>query len=595
MIVLGINASHNSTACLLKDGKVVSCISEERLCRVKNKPGLPTVAIAAVLKEAGITPDKVDRVAFSFKDMLLNSGFGIYGGVEGQVGSRVWFTGVPLFWKIKQLVLAYIPKARFIYLPLQRIFYEFYLFPRIKRDFLVSFERKTKIKKQKVEFIDHHTCHAYSAFFGSPRLPKGKKLILTLDGMGDGACATVSVGEGEEVTEISRTSVGNSVGDLYAYVTKYLGMKLVEDEYKVMGLAAYAKEESVAGLYSQIKDWIWVNKQSLTFESRIFSHAYLELLPGVFRNERFDSIAGAVQKLTEELISEWAEAAIRNTSISDLVCGGGVFMNVKANQKIAQLSVVKSLFVFPSCGDESTAIGAAYFLYQKERLKNPRLPQIEPLQSLYFGPEFESESVGNVLKRRVYSKYQIKKVKNIERAVARLISKKKIVARFAGKMEWGARALGNRSILAHPQSQDAIREINRQIKSRDFWMPFAPSILSERVSRYVVNPKGFPGYYMMLAYKTTAEGQEKLLAAIHQYDFSVRPQEVTAAHNLRYYKLIKEFEKISGIGAVLNTSFNLHGAPIVCSPQDALSVFEKSGLAYLALEDYLVSKKSKSD
>lgn len=590
MIVLGINSSHCATACVLIDGKIVACISEERLTRVKNQSGLPVNAIKEVLKEAKLKTRDIDSVAFSFEDMAINTGYSVLdagANDSGQLSNPIF----PLVWKIKEWMLATIPSSRNIYIYFQDIFYRNYMFPKMREELLSSFEKTTKISKEKVMFVDHHTAHAYTAYYGSPEYWKDKKLILTLDAMGDGVCATVSIGENEKVERLATTSFGNSIGDLYAYVTRYLGMKMGEHEYKVMGLAPYASQKYVDKVYQKIKDWIWVNEKNLTFSTVVFSHVFYKLLDKPFKNERFDNISGAIQKLTEEVITKWVNAAIKKTGVKDIVAAGGVFMNVKANQKIVDLPQVKSLFIFPSCGDESTSIGAAYFTYQKMRGKNNKLPRIQPIKDLYLGSEFGEIEIGKELAKRKYKKYKVEKHKDMEKVIARMISERKIVARFAGRMEWGARALGNRSILTHPQNLEGVRDINEQIKSRDFWMPFAPSVLSEFMNNYVINPKKVDGSYMILAYDTTKLGAEKLRAAIHQYDFSARPQEVKKDFNLGYHKLISEFERLTGIGAVLNTSFNLHGYPIVCTPQDALFVFENSGLQHLALENYLVSKK----
>lgn len=590
MIILGINASHNATACLFKDGRIVSCIQEERLTRVKNQPGLPVKAVKRVLKESNTKPEQVDKVAFSFEDMAINSGYSVLGGGATQVNNAIWSQAFPLLWRLKEWLLATIPSTRNLYIPLQELFYKNYLFPSLKQEIMANFERKTRINKEKIEFIDHHTVHAYSAYFGSPNHQKGKKLVLTLDAMGDGLCATVSIGDKGKLKRISETTFGNSIGDLYAYVTRYLGMKMGEHEYKVMGMAAYANEKYVDKVYEKIKDWIWVDKKKLTFHSKIFSHVFYRLLDEPFKNERFDNISGAIQKLTEKLMTEWVSAAVDKTGIDNIVCAGGVFMNVKANQRILQLRNVKSIFLFPSCGDESTAIGAAYFLYQKQRNEDKKLPLIEPISDLYFGPRFTKNEIGKEINKAKYRKYKVKRYKDIEKKIAELVSERNIVARFSGKMEWGARALGNRSIISHPENLEAVRDINEQIKSRDFWMPFAPSILSESMKKYVVNPKNIRAPYMILAFDTTDEGKEKIRASVHQYDLSARPHEVMKEHNPNYHRLIREFEKISGIGAVLNTSFNLHGYPIVCSPKDALYVFANSGLKFLALGNFLVSK-----
>jgi len=592
MVVLGINASHLATACLFVNGKIIACISEERLTGVKNQPGIPVHAIKKVLELGRYSPKEIDKVAFSFEDMAINSGFGVLGGTQGQVGEKYWNPFMAFVWKAKEWLLVSVPVSRDLYLPVQNIYYKYFLFPKLKEELLNAFEKKTKIEKEKVFFVDHHTAHAYSAYFGVAKEGEGKRLILTLDAMGDGACATVSLGDGETIKRVATTSFGNSIGDLYAYITGYLGMKMGEHEYKVMGLAPYASQKNVERVYEKIKDWIWVDKKNLTFGSKVFSHVFYRLLPKAFRNERFDNVAGAIQKLTERVMEEWVRASITKTGIKDVVCAGGVFMNVKANQKIAQMPEVKSLFVFPSCGDESTAIGAAYFVYQEAKRKNQTLNDISPVEGLSFGPEYSDSEIAKELKKRKYSNYLVKKMEDMEREIAKLLSQRKIVARFTGRMEWGARALGNRSILTHPQNLEGVRDINEQIKSRDFWMPFAPSILSESMNEYVVNPKQIPGPYMILAYDTTKDGAQKLRAAIHQYDFSARPQEVIESYSPLYHKLISEFKRLTGIGAILNTSFNLHGFPIVCTPQDALFVFENSGLQYMALGSYLIEKQN---
>jgi len=579
MIVLGINASHNATACLLKNGKIVSCISEERLTRVKNQSGVPFKAISRVLLESKIKTEQIDYVSFGFKEISVNTGFSVL-----KSGNKS-FTNA---WKTKEWLLANIPYTRNLYLMFKPFYYKNFIDPEMKEKFLKNFERKTKISRKKIRFTDHHTAHAYTAYYGSPGYLNSKKLVFTLDAMGDGLCATVSIGQKGKLRRISETKEGNSIGDLYAYVTRYLGMKMGEHEYKVMGLAAYANQKYVDSIYQKISNWITVDKEKLRFRSKYFSHTYYKKLNSVFENERFDNISAAIQRLTEERVSEWVEATIKATGVNNVVCAGGVFMNVKANQKVSELKKLKSLFVFPSGGDESTAIGAAYYTYLKN--KDDDLPEIDPINDIYYGPSFSEKQILKTI-RRIKNRYTVKRVSNIEKSIALLLSKGKIVARFAGKMEWGARSLGNRSILTHPQNLAGVREINEQIKNRDFWMPFAPSVLSERLSKYVHNSKKTQAPYMVLGFETTKTGSDKLRAAIHQYDFSARPQEVLKTHNPKYHKLISEFEKITGIAAVLNTSFNLHGYPIVCSPEDALFVFKNSGLKYLALENYLLQKK----
>lgn len=586
MVILGINASHTATAALLIDGEIRACVSEERLTRIKSQSGLPILAAKEVLRLAGVTASEVDLLVFGFKDPKVNSGFSALLGVIQQPDRKPVTPGKlnKLGWFVKEQILVNLSSTRHLYNKLLPLLYRLFVDKPLEEQVLQRIEKDLGIPKEKVIKVDHHTAHAYSAIFSSGDFNKKPLLALTVDGMGDGLCSTVRVVKDNKVEVISETEVGNSIGDLYSFITRYLGMKMGEHEYKVMGLAPYANKEYTKKVYSLLRKLIWVN-DDLTFGTKIHSHLFYKILPKILGNERFDNVAGAIQLLTEDLMVEWVKKAIKKTGIRSLVCGGGVFMNVKMNQRILELPEVKSMFVMPSCGDESTAIGAAFWGYHDQMSGK----SFTPLNNLYLGMEFSEEQNKKALKE-VSKRFKVEKRREIEKDVAKLLAKGKVVARFAGRMEWGARALGNRSILSHPANLDGIREINESIKSRDFWMPFAPVILEERQNDYIKNPKGMNAPFMIITFNSTDEGRRNLKAAMHQYDFTLRPQVISQEINPAYYKIIKEFEKLTGIGALLNTSFNLHGFPIVCSPEDALEVFAKSGLKYLALGNFLVSK-----
>ena len=340
-------------------------------------------------------------------------------------------------------------------------------------------------------------------------------------------------------------------------------------------------------ILDKLKTILWVNPD-LTFSAKIHSSMFHQILPKFFAYERFDNVAAAVQTLTEDLLCEWVDMAIKKTNIADIICTGGVFMNVKANQKLAELPSVKSFYVFPSCGDESTAFGAAYYGYIMKS-KQDILP-IKPLEQLYLGGEFSDEDIKEQINKSKGKNFKVKFTRNIENEIASLLAEGKIVARFAGRMEWGARALGNRSILAHPSRQELVYKINDQIKSRDFWMPFAPSILDRDFAKYLKIKKKMAAPYMAITFDSTDKGKENFKAAMHPYDFTIRPHIVYKDWNPSYYKLIEEFKRLTGIGGILNTSFNLHGYPIVYTPEDALYVFENSNLRHLAIGSFLVSK-----
>lgn len=583
MVILGINASHLATAALFKDGRILACISEERLTRVKNQGGFPYKAVKECLRITGLKAGEVDYLAFSFKDPLINSGF----SVLGTEARPLEFSLFPLVWRLKEWMLANIPKSRAVYQVLTPLFYDLFLNPFNRANLLQDINSKLGIGQDKVLFADHHTSHAYAAYFACPDFDKSPKLVLTLDAMGDGLCSSVSIAKNGHLKRIAESSSGNSLGDLYAYITSFMGLKRGEHEFKVMGLAPYASNVHFMPLYEKLRELIWVN-DDLTFSTKVHSQVFYQVLDDVFYHQRFDNIAGAIQKLTEDLLCEWVQKAVRKTGISEVVCGGGVFMNVKANQLISQLSEVKKIYVVPSCGDESTAIGAAFWAFEQHG--GPGGMPIQPVKELYLGTEYSDIEIEKELKKSKYQTLKYSQEANIEKKVAKLLSQGAIVARFKGRSEWGARALGNRSILANPSNFEVIKEINDQIKSRDFWMPFAPSILSERLNKYVENPKHLEVPYMIMTLDSTEKGKKELVAAMHPYDGTLRPQEVYKDWNPAYWNLISEFEKLTGIGGVLNTSFNLHGFPIVQTPEDALYVLQKSGLKYLALGSFLISK-----
>ena len=286
--------------------------------------------------------------------------------------------------------------------------------------------------------------------------------------------------------------------------------------------------------------------------------------------------------------------SIRKTGIHKIALGGGVFMNVKANLFISNLKEVEDMFVFPSCGDESLAIGAAYQLYAGKCKELNKKVNIPPLKDIYFGQEFSQEEIEERLNQEGItdgSDFKVEYYDEIEDVIADLLANNEIVANFQGRMEWGARALGNRSILANASDWGNVKKINMMIKSRDFWMPFAPSILDIYENVYVENHKRIKAPYMIMAFETKPEKVNHLIAAVHPYDLTARPQIVEEDWNPRYYKILTRFRENTGYGGLLNTSFNLHGDPICCTPQDAIYTFKNSGIRYLAIGNFLVQKR----
>jgi carbamoyltransferase len=296
-------------------------------------------------------------------------------------------------------------------------------------------------------------------------------------------------------------------------------------------------------------------------------------------------VAAGAQRFIETMLTRWVAGAVRETGIGRIGCAGGVFMNVKANLAILELPVVESMFVFPSCGDESNSIGAA--CWEAAR----RGEAIKPLGAIYYGDSItDGEAEEALTSASPKSNLRFDWIPDIEKRVASELAQGRIVARAKGAAEFGARALGNRSILARADSPCAVRTINAAIKNRDFWMPFAPAVLAERAGRYYEKPKPVESPYMMLAFRTRPERRAALAGVEHPYDFTTRPQEVRAEHNPEFHRLLEEYESISGEAAVLNTSFNLHGEPIVYRARDAVDVFLRSGLEYMALANWWVEK-----
>ena len=568
--ILGIHDGHNSGATILQDGQIKYSISEERLTRKKNEIGYPKFSIEEVLKLANIDPQNIDIAVYASNFMHAASYL--------ENASEWYKAGKADFIKDSKREPSYL-KA---------------VFDQRRKERIEQLYKHLNIKKDKIRFQDHHLAHASAAYFGSPFDLNGDTLILTCDGAGDGLSATVSIANGLEIKRISSTNRKASVGKIYSRVTYMLGLKPWEHEYKVMGLAPYSENKFALEIKNILDELLKVSKDGLNFElgtENESSYIY-EFLREKFECKRFDAIAGGVQRFTEEILRTWVEGIIKKTGIKRVVCGGGVFMNVKANKIISEIEGVEELFIFPSCGDESLSLGAAWIEYSELLKQKQELKPIVSLNNLYLGGQSYEGNLEKIISKHINEEdnISINKSENISHDTAEIIMDNNIIARCSGKMEWGARALGNRSILANPKDWSNVEKINSKIKKRDFWMPFAPSLLKEKASKYIVNTKNLFSPYMMLAFDTTELAQSEICAAIHPRDKTARVQIVDKLMNLEYWKLINEFYKMSGIPCVLNTSFNLHGYPLVYTFEDAISVFKNSGLNYLVIENFILKK-----
>ena len=581
-LILGINDSHLATACLLRDGEVLACMSEERFTRRKNQGAYPSRSVEAVLAQGGVKGEDLSAVALAGHEAM---------GAE-------WFDRVTRDDNYIDEYLG-IKKVSALRRRVRRVGKKLNLSSetagkeRMPND--LRFQQIVDhlgISKSKIYIVEHHMAHAAAAYYGSPFAGGRNKraAILTNDASGDGVCATWNAAGPEGIRRLSASpSAAGSLGSFYSLVTLFLGMRQLEHEYKVMGLAPYAPEYGKRKSYEVLSRMIGFDPSPPRFRWRVRRERFRYLMEHLARH-RFDWVAGAGQDLLEEMLVAWTRAGLAAAGEGRAALSGGVFMNVKANQRIAALEEVEDLFVLPSCGDESNAIGAAYWL-RAQGAKGAGT--CVPLGPLYLGRDIAEEGAEEAIERMgVRKKHVVRRFGDVESEVARLLSKGEVVARVKGREEFGARALGNRSILANPADNRVVARINKMIKSRDFWMPFAPTILAERAGDYIVNPKGLCSPYMMLTFDSTPRGREDLTAACHPYDGTMRPQILEPAHHPEYHRLISQFERLTGIGGVLNTSYNLHGEPIVSSPEDAIRTFEASGLPHLALGPHLISKRT---
>ncbi len=538
MYFLGISGgvmsgNQDGAAALIKDGIVVAAAEEERFLRIKHASGLlPKNAIKFCLKFAGIEIKDVESVSF----------------------------------------------AGATYKNFEKILKDYF-------DFTFGYSPK-------IVLVDHHSAHAASTFYLSGL---NKSIILTMDFSGDRVSTTASVGQNSAIEEIYRIAKPNSLGIFYSMLTQYLGFQKDNDEYKVMGLAAYGKPKyDLSKVLSKdgevyklnqdyLKSAVSPNMPAPSKQERIYSKNLSLLNPGRLSDEEitdyYKDVAASGQKLLEDIVLHLIEKLVKKTGSRNLCLAGGVSLNCSMNHKIKESGLVENLFVPPNVSDAGLSVGCC--LLQSIKQKD----NIQRLENPYLGPEYNIDDIKKILDscRAKYSR-----PKNLEQCIAKDISNGKIAGWFQGRMEFGPRALGNRSILADCRRKDMTATINRLVKFRESFRPFAPSVLEEDAGDFFENISSSP--YMTVTFKVK-EDKASVVPAITHVNGTARVQTVNKNANSKYHKLISEFKKITGVPMVLNTSLNVMGQPIACSPRQAIENFYSTGIDVMGIGPFYLTKK----
>ena len=590
--ILGISAFyHDSAAAILRDGEIIAAASEERFTRKKGDPGFPTRAVAYCLQEAGITARDLTAVGFYDKPILkFERIFESYLGVAPR-GLKQFLIAGPLWIKEK-----------------------------------IWMDRNLRAEmggySGDIFYAEHHESHAASAFFPSPF---EEAAILTMDGVGEWATASYGVGKGADIRLLKEMRWPDSLGLLYSAFTYYTGFKVNSGEYKVMGLAPYGEPKYVKLIYDHLVDL----RADGSFRLNQEYFGYLDGL--TMTNERFNRLFGgpprkaesnltqkemdlarSVQEVTEEIMLRMARAVHRETGLENLCLAGGVALNCVGNGRLLREGPFKRLWVQPAAGDAGGALGVAQLIWHR-RFQGPRQTdgRKDAMKGAYLGPHFTEAEIQSFLDQ-VGAVYHRLDRDTLLDTTARLLADEKVVGWFNGRMEFGPRALGSRSILGDPRSPRMQAQMNLKIKFREGFRPFAPSVLRERVADYFEMDTDSP--YMLLVApvkrerriqptngQSSAWGIEQInlvrsdIPAVTHIDYSARIQTVSRDVNPDYYDLIRAFDSHTGCPVVVNTSFNVRGEPIVCTPKDAHTCFMRTHIDALVLGPFLLHKEEQAE
>ncbi len=599
--ILGVSAFyHDSAAAILKDGNIVAAAHEERFTRKKHDEGFPKKAIEFCLNQSGKTIDDLAAIAFYDKpflkfERLLETYYGFAPG-----GLKSFITSMPVWMK-------------------EKLFLKKLILDELKE---VQTYDRTKIR---LLFPEHHLSHAASAFYPSNLRDAA---ILTIDGVGEWSTASICHGNENKITILKELHFPHSVGLLYSAFTYYTGFRVNSGEYKLMGLAPYGNPDS-----AQVKKYrdiiatelvdiredgsVWLNQQYFNYAVGLTmakDDAWEKLFglkkrsPEGEITQPYCDLALAIQQVTEDIVFKMASHARRLTGSENLCMAGGVALNCVANGKLLARNLFKNIYIQPAAGDAGGALGAAYSAWHIH-LDKQRIYQesYDLMQGTYLGPEYTDKDVEFISKKYDAPAIYYEDFADLCANVARIISEGKVVGWHQGKSEWGPRALGNRSILADPRNTEMQKRLNLKIKYRESFRPFAPAVLEEDMDQYFELAAASP--YMLLIGDVKKELRHQLPAnyhdlplreklyyvrssvpAITHLDFSARVQTVSKATNPRFHKLIRAFKEISGIGVIVNTSYNVRGEPIVNSPDDAYRCFINTEMDFLVIGNHVFDK-----
>lgn len=560
MLILGINYLSESSVCLIKDGNLKYALSEERINRKKNWYGLPEKSIKYILTK--------NKIKLKDIDYFVTSGIS---ALDKSVPDKKIYSS-----KIKEIQvsnLSFNQKEKQIAFLKQRFKHEKNVIHSRTKNLL----NKLKSKYKKLKIYDHHLSHAASAYFNS-----GFKdcFTVTIDGWGDNSSSKIFYFKDGNYNEISSTPTIDSLGYFYGSITKLLGFKPHQHEGKILGLAAYGNQKKII---DEISKMIKYDSKKKVFkgcyENGLYQSTFDNKNLTVLLNKySVKDIAASTQLILEKTITKCIKELSKDKI--NLALAGGVFANVKLNQKIRELKNIKNMYIFPNMGDGGLSVGGAQLLYHEKTKNKPKR-----IKDMYLGHNFSDKEILKEIK-----KYQLNflKFNKIEEKIAKLLSQKKVIAHFNDKMEFGPRALGNRSILCSASDKNINNWLNKRLKRTEF-MPFAPIILKNKIKdyMYVNNVKDY--LFMTITCKCKNIMRKKAPAAVH-IDGTARPQIIDKYINPRINLILENYYKITGVPVLINTSFNMHEEPIVCTPGDAIRGFIDGQLDYLVINNYLIKK-----